>query len=469
MANGTRNVFVTKTQNRFLPIIQAFTDNMYRHIEAQGNLADKMYAFEKKKQGEQFAGEYGKRISQAKNIKELSTSMTEAFTEATSRGFTNVIPQLQTIAQTQQALIGEQRLEQQAIDYEKFLSGQFGEQSFAWDGEEMTGNQIIEQLKGITDPVIRYNMLSKLPELALEKIQGVVTGKNGYYVSSGKKDAFGNIYGGSMDKIVSDRTGAYIDTDKSGNVTEEDEPLNPLLAGDYTSAVEKKRTLNKQSSVYNKPTSLGLLNEEGKLLFTDSGGGAFYYGVKDGKLTGEKIYEDRIGKFSKPTTPPKKGELITATQYNGYGKQIVNAKVKALEYITFDDELDRSKIEIAIGKYNENTDNWVALKDIGDTQLERRYNELVKETTTNSAGNTIPKYNLFSIASKLQLEKQGTAVEIENEEREFYYIAKWEAEKKEWEPYIDQYLKQGFLPDPKMNSLGDSLGVELNSDIRIKN
>lgn len=373
----TQGGYTIRSQNRFLPIIQAFTDNLYKHMQAQGELNDKLLAFNEKIGAEKFIGEYGKKIGTAKNISSLSKILSEGITTALGKGYNSVVPMMQSLAQVQQSFIGEEKINQQAKDAEAFYISQYGEQKFAWNGKETLGKDVIAQMKTqFTDPVTFYNAMTKLPEFAIKQIEGVTMANGKAIVNSAGMDAFGNVYSNDTSPIFANKTGVYRDTNKSGELDEGDKPLSPGLMKEYSDLVESDKRFNRQMATYNKPTSLGMIDNEGHLLFSDGTGGVFYNKIENGKPTGEKIYVDKVGQYSKVTTPYKKGEVLTKGQVDEAWHSTLALKNEAITRLNDLGTIDLEASENSIASYVDDSGKTIAFKNVPDARLKDEYKRL---------------------------------------------------------------------------------------------
>lgn len=381
MATETKNVFLTQTKNAFLPYIAAFSDYMNQYMQQQGNLAEKMYAFNKKKQGEEFVGIYGSKIREAKDLSGLSKAMGEAITTGYSKGLEATLPTLKAIGDVQSSLIGEETLKKQATEYEDFILGQYGKQKFSWEGKAVTGEEIVGILRNkFTDPVARYTVLKNdLPQLSIIEQQGVVMKGNDAFLTTGGVDKFGNVFGNESYKILPTNKGVFYDTDKSGGYTSEDKSLPPSMAEKYSSLIEDRQRFNRQMTTYEKPKPLGMIDKEGHFLYAGNEG-VFYNEVKDGKPTGNKVYVDNISQYSKITVPKfQAGQVIEQGQVTAYQGAVLGYKDTAVTRLVESGHLDRDEAENSVKTYNLDNNTQVAVKDIADDKLEKLYEEMSKE------------------------------------------------------------------------------------------
>lgn len=230
----TQNVFVTKTQNRFLPIIQAFTDNLYKNMQMQGELNEKQLAFNKQVQNEQFIKDYGKKITQAKSLEELTGTLSAAVTDAGSRGLTNALPIIQSIAQVHQQSIGLEEANKQANEYVGLLSKTYGGSMVLQDGKPVPFKDAVTSLESIKDPISRRMNAEFLAKNILKEYKDVVPEGKEYKYTSGFVGADGKTYDIQQYNIIEDKKrGVLIDSDQTAGVSEGDQPLDPLVAKQY--------------------------------------------------------------------------------------------------------------------------------------------------------------------------------------------------------------------------------------------
>ena len=99
MANGTQSPFLVPSRNkgRFLPLIDNFSNFLQQHMQAQGNLAEKMYAFNKKKEGEAFVKTFGEKLSQSTSIEDVIKNLNEAVIYGSSKGLSQYLPEVEAI------------------------------------------------------------------------------------------------------------------------------------------------------------------------------------------------------------------------------------------------------------------------------------------------------------------------------------------------------------------------------------
>lgn len=230
----TQNVFVTRTQNRFLPIIQAFNDNLYKHMQMQGELNDKAIAFNKQVENEQFISQYGKKITQAKSLEELTSTLSSAVTDAGGRGLTNALPIIQSIAQVHQQSIGLDEANRQANEYVGLLQKTYGDSMVLQDGKPVAFKDAVTSLGDIKDPISRRMNAEFLAKNVLKEYKDVIPEGKGYKYTSGYIGIDGKTYDTKQYNIIEDKKrGVLVDSDTTAGVSEGDQPLDPLVAKQY--------------------------------------------------------------------------------------------------------------------------------------------------------------------------------------------------------------------------------------------
>ena len=165
MANGTRSPFLveSRNRNRFLPFIQDFTNYMHKYMDAQSNLAEKMYAFDKKQQGEKFISDYGTRLRGAGTPEEISTIMGEATQFAGSRGLSSHLPIIGSLAQTQGNLVKLEQDKKQAAIFSDVYTSSYGDETVTYNGQETKVSSAIQDINNkTTDPATRLALINQV-------------------------------------------------------------------------------------------------------------------------------------------------------------------------------------------------------------------------------------------------------------------------------------------------------------------
>lgn len=247
MDNGTSNVFITQTKNPFLPYIQAFTDYMSKYMEQQGVLAEKMYAFSKKKQADAFMGEFGKKLINSKNYTELSSNLSAAYVQASEKGFTELLPTLGSIAEIQTKGLDISEAGKQV----ETLKRTYSNAMTVLDGKVMPFSQAISILeKTSKDPLSLKANVEILSQNILKQSKDIVPVGKDYAYAVGYEDATGKSYNVEQYPIVESKEEGkvYADTDKEKGLSAEDTLLDPALAKVYGSYKKQDKYLQSLES-----------------------------------------------------------------------------------------------------------------------------------------------------------------------------------------------------------------------------
>lgn len=249
----TQNVFVTRTQNRFLPIIQAFTDNLYKHMQMQGELNDKMIAFNKQREGEQFIGSYGEKLREAKTPEELNKVLGEATQYAGQRGLTPHLSVIGALAHSQGNMI---KAEQDKTKADLFVNTASNIEATApWNGNPNVKLQdIVTDIKNkYSDPTLQADAL----EQVFKTLNKVETGvqfdtKGNISIVSGTKDITGKQVATGEPISVGDNKGQYFLDINKNNVQDAGEgSVNPTDAEQISKikmSIEEQRQQNARSN-----------------------------------------------------------------------------------------------------------------------------------------------------------------------------------------------------------------------------
>ena len=241
---ATQNVFVTKTENRFLPIIQAFTDNLYKNMQAQQQLADRTMAFNMKVKSDDFISQYGNKLTNSKSLEELSSNLGKAITDAGSQGLQSVIPILSSVAQVHQQKIGIEDANKQADEFIGLMAKTYKGSMVLQDGKPVSMDEAIAGLQNIKDPLSRRMNAEFLVKNMLKEFKTILPTDKGYAYSEGYVDANNKVYNSSQYNIYEEKGKVLTDYGKAGDKTD-DRELDPLVAKEY--GIYKKQDKQLQS------------------------------------------------------------------------------------------------------------------------------------------------------------------------------------------------------------------------------
>lgn len=220
----TQTGYTIRSQNRFLPIIQAFNDNLYKNMQVQGELNDKILAFNKQREGEQFIGSYGEKLREAKTPEELNKILGEATQYAGQRGLTPHLSVIGALAQSQGNMI---KAEQDKNKADLFVSTANNMEATApWNGNPNVKIQdIVTDIKNkYSDPTMQADAL----EQVFKTLNRVETGisfnpKTGNYsIAQGIKSITGEeVSTGTPTKVGFDAGGRpFYDANEDKKLTE---------------------------------------------------------------------------------------------------------------------------------------------------------------------------------------------------------------------------------------------------------
>jgi len=187
----------------------------------------------------------------------------------------------------------------------------------------------------------------------------------------------------------------------------------------YSDLLESKQRFNKQMNYYDKPKPLGMV-KDGHFLYAGNEG-VFYFDVKDGKPTGEKVYVDDISQYSKISVPKiQSGTKIEQGQITKHEQIVLEEKNTVVTRLEESGHLERDEVENSIKQYNLDNDVQIAVKDIADDKLEKIYKELTEENAEDP---------------------------LEGDDLESYKaLLDWKANKKNYEENRNMYINQSKQP-----------------------
>ena len=188
----------TRRRNGFLPIIQDFTDRLYKHTEMQAQLNDKVMAFNRQKESENFISQYGKKITEAKSLEQLTSALSSTITEAGQRGLSSTLPIIQSIAQVHQQSIGLDEANRQANEYVGLLQKTYGDSMVLQDGKAVPFKDAVTSLESIKDPISKRMNAEFLAKNILKEFKDIIPEGKGYKYTSGYVGADGKTYNASL-------------------------------------------------------------------------------------------------------------------------------------------------------------------------------------------------------------------------------------------------------------------------------
>ncbi|WP_448506055.1 hypothetical protein [Immundisolibacter sp.] len=166
----TQNPYLIKTENRFLPIIQAFTDNLYKNMQMRQELADKTMAFNMKKQGEALSLQYINRLKEAKTAEDIVSGFTDAYVGLVQKGLSQYAPYVSQYADLKSKELGI--LEEKDLYSKKFeaLTKALGNNEFKFGEGIRKGEEISNIIKSQTaNPKLQYELFKESVESGLLK------------------------------------------------------------------------------------------------------------------------------------------------------------------------------------------------------------------------------------------------------------------------------------------------------------
>jgi len=144
--------------------------------------------------------------------------------------------------------------------------------------------------------------------------------------------------------------------------------LPPTMLEKYSDLLESKQRFNKQMNYYDKPKPLGIVDSEGHYLYAGNEG-LFYFDVKDGKPTGEKVFVGEVSQYSKISVPKATtGAVITQGEITKYETAIEDLKKDSITKLIVAGELDETI-----------DDKPTTIKNVTEGELEEIYKDLKED------------------------------------------------------------------------------------------
>ena len=123
-------------QNSFIPAIQQFSNFLGQYMQQQGQLAEKTYDLNKKREGEQFISIYGQKLREAKTPEEVNRIIGEATQYAGERGLTPHLSVVGALAQSQGNIIKLGQDKQRADLFVNTLKSTYGDATAPFEGNK---------------------------------------------------------------------------------------------------------------------------------------------------------------------------------------------------------------------------------------------------------------------------------------------------------------------------------------------
>jgi len=254
-------------QNSFIPAIQQFSNFLGQYMQQQGQLAEKTYDLNKKREGEQFISIYGQKLREAKTPEEVNRIIGEATQYAGERGLTPHLSVVGALAQSQGNIIKLGQDKQRADLFVNTLKSTYGDATAPFEGNKQAKvSDIVTaiQTKYANDPTMQAEALDQVAK-SINKIEsGIIQNKKGGFdiINSTKSTTGETIASGSP---------IAVGFDEQGRPFEDANANNKIDAGEaYVNArdAEKLNQIQQQDkrwrSQFGQMTRRNYLNPETK-------------------------------------------------------------------------------------------------------------------------------------------------------------------------------------------------------------